>query len=127
MKDERKAIAERVGETIRKMIREGEEKGKTIMESEIVQSGGDLLMEKMRIAGEERVSDRKDRDGQREEEDVIMSKYGLIELLNIVIGSLIMIEEEEDDDDDDGDDEQGEREEGRGGGESRRRREERGW
>ena len=89
------------------------------MESEIVQNGGDLLMEKMRIEGEERGNERNDEEGEREEEDVIMSKYGLIELLNIVIGSLVRMEEEEEEEgegEEEGD-EVIEREEGRGGGE----------
>ena len=78
------------------MITEGGEMGKTIMHSDIVENAGDELIEKMTINWGTRGDDANSREeDQLKEEDEVMSKYGLIELLSIVVGSLIAIEEKE--------------------------------
>ena len=75
------------------MIKQSGEIGKTIMRLDIIQEAGDELIKKIELRhnnGRDEVSDR-----EQEEEEAVMSKYGLVELITIVLRTLIAIEEEE--------------------------------
>ena len=68
--------------------------GKAIMQLDLVQNVAYVLLAKLRIGGEERRDERNEEEGE-EEEEVLLSKYGSIKLVAIVISSLTRIEDQD--------------------------------